>query len=99
MEWYTFIEKIPKRNEPIFICISGVNRAKDNNAPVLNPTYQCVFAGTYDSVIFLQKMYEVTDSGYPMDKKRNRRRNEMRIYFDADNEYRQYQDGIFNQCG
>ncbi len=58
------------------------------------------------SVIFLQKMYEVTDGGYPMDKKRrteskstdNRRRNEMRIYFDADNKYRQYQDRIFNQC-
>jgi hypothetical protein len=52
MEWYTFIEKMPKKNESILICISGVNRAKDNNAPVLNPTYQCVFAGTYDSVVF-----------------------------------------------
>ena len=40
------------------------------------------------SVIFFQKMYEVTDGGYPMDKKRNQRRNEMRIYFDADNKYR-----------
>ena|GEM_PF-6798464 len=34
-----------------------------------------------------------------MDKKRNQRRNEMRIYFDADNKYRSYQDRIFNQCG
>ena len=55
MEWYTFIEKMPKINESILICISGVNRAKDNNAPVLNPTYQCVFAGTYDSVVFFTK--------------------------------------------
>lgn len=55
MEWYTFIEKTPKRNESILICISGVNRAKDNNAPILNPTYQCVFAGKYDSVVFFTK--------------------------------------------
>lgn len=61
MEWYTFIEKMPKINESILICISGVNRAKDNNAPVLNPTYQCVFAGTYDSVVFLQNLILISE--------------------------------------
>lgn len=66
MKWYTFIEKIPKRNEPIFICISGVNRAKDNNVPVLNPTYQCVFAGTYDSVVFLQNLILISEKFSPI---------------------------------
>lgn len=61
MKWYTFIEKMPKINESILICISGVNRAKDNNAPVLNPTYQCVFAGTYDSVVFLQNLILISE--------------------------------------
>lgn len=61
MEWYTFIEKMPKINESILICISGVNLAKDNNAPVLNPTYQCVFAGTYDSVVFLQNLILISE--------------------------------------
>lgn len=68
MEWYTFIEKMPKRNELIFICISGVNRAKDNNAPVLNPTYQCVFAGTYDSVVFLQNLILISEKFSPIKK-------------------------------
>lgn len=53
--------KMPKINESILICISGVNRAKDNNAPVLNPTYQCVFAGTYDSVVFLQNLILISE--------------------------------------
>ena len=66
MKWYTFIEKIPKRNEPIFICISGVNQAKYNNAPVLNPTYQCVFAGTYDSVVFLQNLILISEKFSPI---------------------------------
>ena len=61
MKWYTFIEKMPKINESILICISGVNRAKDNNAPVLNPTYQCVFVGTYDSVVFLQNLILISE--------------------------------------
>ena len=52
---------MPKINESILICISGVNRAKDNNAPVLNPTYQCVFAGTYDSVVFLQNLILISE--------------------------------------
>lgn len=68
MKWYSFIEKIPKRNEPILICISGVNRAKDNNAPVLNPTYQCVFAGTYDSVVFLQNLILISEKFSPIKK-------------------------------
>ena len=66
MKWYTFIEKMPKRSESILICISGVNRAKDNNAPVLNPTYQCVFAGTYDSVIFLQNLILISEKFSPI---------------------------------
>ena len=66
MKWYTFIEKTPKINESILICISGVNRAKDNNAPVLNPTYQCVFAGTYDSVIFLQNLILISEKFSPI---------------------------------
>lgn len=68
MEWYTFIEKIPQKNEPIFICISSVNRAKDNNALVLNPTYQCVFAGTYDSVVFLQNLILISEKFSPIKK-------------------------------
>lgn len=60
--------KMPKRNEPIFICISGVNRAKDNNAPVLNPTYQCVFTGTYDSVVFLQNLILISEKFSPIKK-------------------------------
>ena len=52
---------MPKINESILICISGVNRTKDNNAPVLNPTYQCVFAGTYDSVVFLQNLILISE--------------------------------------
>lgn len=52
---------MPKINESILICISGVNRAKDNNAPVLNPTYQCVFAGMYDSVVFLQNLILISE--------------------------------------
>lgn len=66
MKWYTFIEKMPKINESILICISGVNRAKDNNAPVLNPTYQCVFAGTYDSVVFLQNLILISEKFSPI---------------------------------
>ena len=66
MEWYTFIEKMPKRNESILICISGVNQAKHNNAPVLNPTYQCVFAGTYDSVVFLQNLILISEKFSPI---------------------------------
>ena len=68
MKWYTFIEKMPQRNESIFICISGVNRAKDNNAPILNPTYQCVFAGTYDSVVFLQNLVLISEKFSPTKK-------------------------------
>lgn len=68
MEWYTFIEKTPKRNESILICISGVNRAKDNNAPILNPTYQCVFAGKYDSVVFLQNLILISEKFSPIKK-------------------------------
>lgn len=68
MKWYTFIEKMPKRNESILICISGVNRAKDNNATVLNPTYQCVFAGTYDSVVFLQNLILISEKFSPIKK-------------------------------
>lgn len=68
MKWYTFIEKMPKINESILICISGVNRAKDNNAPVLNPTYQCVFAGTYDSVVFLQNLILISEKFSPTKK-------------------------------
>ena len=66
MKWYTFIEKMPKINESILICISGVNRAKDNNAPVLNPTYQCVFAGTYDSIVFLQNLILISEKFSPI---------------------------------
>ena len=66
MKWYTFIEKMPKINESILICISGVNRVKDNNAPVLNPTYQCVFAGTYDSVVFLQNLILISEKFSPI---------------------------------
>ena len=66
MKWYTFIEKMPKINESILICISGVNRAKDNNAPVLNPTYQCVFAGTYNSVVFLQNLILISEKFSPI---------------------------------
>lgn len=66
MKWYTFIEKMPKINESILICISGVNRAKDNNAPVLNPTYQCVFAGMYDSVVFLQNLILISEKFSPI---------------------------------
>lgn len=66
MKWYTFIEKMPKINESILICISDVNRAKDNNAPVLNPTYQCVFAGTYDSVVFLQNLILISEKFSPI---------------------------------
>lgn len=68
MEWYTFIEKMPERNESIFICISDVNQAKDNNAPILNPTYQCVFAGTYDSVVFLQNLILISEKFSPIKK-------------------------------
>ena len=66
MKWYTFIEKMPKINESILICISGVNRAEDNNAPVLNPTYQCVFAGTYDSIVFLQNLILISEKFSPI---------------------------------
>ena len=66
MKWYTFIEKMPKINESILICISGVNRAKDNNAPVLNPTYQCVFAGTYNSIVFLQNLILISEKFSPI---------------------------------
>lgn len=58
--------KMPKINESILICISGVNRAKDNNAHVLNPTYQCVFAGTYDSVVFLQNLILISEKFSPI---------------------------------
>ena len=57
---------MPKINESILICISGVNRAKDTNAPVLNPTYQCVFAGTYDSVVFLQNLILISEKFSPI---------------------------------
>ena len=59
---------MPQRNESILICISGVNRAKDNNAPILNPTYQCVFAGTYDSVVFLQNPVLISEKFSPTKK-------------------------------
>ena len=66
MKWYTFIEKMPKINESILICISGVNRAKDNNDPFLNPPYQCVFAGTYNSVVFLQNLILISEEFSPI---------------------------------
>ena len=49
MEWYSFIEKIPKRNEPILICISStrVNQARHNGTFVLNPVYKCIFKKEY----------------------------------------------------
>ena len=75
MEWYLFKEKKPKRNEPILICISStiVNQAKDNSDPVLNPTYQCVFTGKYDSVIFLQNLILISEKCFPFKKTIERR--------------------------
>ena len=61
MEWYSFIEKIPKRNELILICISStrVNQTGHNNI-VLNPVYQCIFKKEYDSSVLLKDLILVS---------------------------------------
>lgn len=62
MEWYSFIEKTPKRNEPILICISStrVNQARHNRTFVLNPVYQCIFKKEYASSVLLKDLILVS---------------------------------------
>lgn len=62
MEWYSFIEKTPKRDEPILICISStrVNQARHNGTFVLNPMYQCIFKKEYASSVLLKDLILVS---------------------------------------
>lgn len=61
MKWYSFIEKIPKRNELILICISStrVNQARHNNI-VPNPVYQCIFKKEYARSVLLKDLILVS---------------------------------------
>ena len=61
MEWYSFIEKTPKRNEPILICISStrVNNVRHNSI-VPNPVYQCIFKKEYASSVLLKDLILVS---------------------------------------
>lgn len=68
MKWYTFIEKIPKINESILICISGVNRAKDNNAPVYSTSELKVYENSLKKNKFDYNLFLITRISRDMEK-------------------------------
>lgn len=68
MEWYTFEDKLPQKNEPILICISPRVNPMRRKISSLNPVYKCIFKNEHTGSIILHNLILISGKAV-MDKK------------------------------